>query len=62
MQNLLNGTLPNIRYVQKVPLAAELLDVRRSQKLRMVKDPGAETGGAGRGLAPPMVPKFPLKI
>ncbi|KAL6654913.1 hypothetical protein ACP70R_008378 [Stipagrostis hirtigluma subsp. patula] len=26
------------RYVQKVPLAAELLDVRRSQKLQMVKD------------------------
>ncbi|XP_015695716.1 chloroplast envelope membrane protein [Oryza brachyantha] len=26
------------RYVQKVPLAAELLDVRRSQKLLMVKD------------------------
>ncbi|KAL6875794.1 hypothetical protein ACP4OV_013307 [Aristida adscensionis] len=26
------------RYVQKVPLAAELLDVRRSQKLHMVKD------------------------
>lgn len=30
---------PNdVRYVQKVPLAAELLDVRRSQKLQMVKD------------------------
>ncbi|KAJ3693479.1 hypothetical protein LUZ60_008959 [Juncus effusus] len=26
------------RYVKKVPLAAELLDVRRSQKLRMVKE------------------------
>lgn len=26
------------RYVQKVPLAAELLDVRHSQKLQMVKD------------------------
>ncbi|CAD6209180.1 unnamed protein product [Miscanthus lutarioriparius] len=26
------------RYVEKVPLAAELLDVRRSQKLHMVKD------------------------
>lgn len=26
------------RYVKKVPLAAELLDVRRSQKLQMIKD------------------------
>lgn len=26
------------RYVQKVPLAAELFDVRRSQKLQMVQD------------------------
>ncbi|KAF0929649.1 hypothetical protein E2562_023004 [Oryza meyeriana var. granulata] len=30
------------RYVQKVPLAAELLDVRRSQKLQMVKDINTE--------------------
>ncbi|WVZ55116.1 hypothetical protein U9M48_005819 [Paspalum notatum var. saurae] len=30
------------RYVQKVPLAAELLDVRRSQKLQMVKDLNVE--------------------
>uniref|UniRef100_A0A0D9W063 Chloroplast envelope membrane protein n=1 Tax=Leersia perrieri TaxID=77586 RepID=A0A0D9W063_9ORYZ len=30
------------RYVQKVPLAAELLDVRRSQKLLMVKDINTE--------------------
>lgn len=38
MQSLSYGTLSNNRYVQKVPLAAELLDVRRSQKLQMVKD------------------------
>jgi hypothetical protein len=38
MQNLLHGTLPKNRYVQKVPLAAELLDVRRSQKFKMVHD------------------------
>jgi hypothetical protein len=38
MQNLLHGTLPKNRYVQKVPLATELLDVRCSQKLKMVHD------------------------
>jgi hypothetical protein len=38
MRNLLHRTLLNNRYVQKVPLAAELFDVRRSQKLQMVKD------------------------
>jgi hypothetical protein len=35
---LQNDIYEIVRYVKKVPLAAELLDVRRSQKLEMVKE------------------------
>lgn len=37
-ENRLHWSLYNNRYVEKVPLAAEMLDVRRSQKIQMIKD------------------------
>lgn len=47
-----------VRYVKKVPLAAELLDVRRSQKLEMVKELKIERARfrfeAEIGKAPPL--------